>query len=731
MSQEDSGPLGGSQVPEHQDPLDGPGDGVRSVVAQRGRAELLEELFDATSDLIQVLGVDGRLRLVNRAWCERLGYSEQEAIGLNVFELIAPDCQEHCRQLFHTLLTGHGSQRIECAFISRHGRRLSLEGEVYVVLVGGAPAEVRGIFRDVSERKEVETALQELNASLEARVQERTRELMITQARLEEAQRLASIGHWEMNLVSGALHWSDEICRICGFDPHTVNPSYELFLRTVHPEDRELLESCYRQSQAVGEPCEHRYRLLLQDGSTRYIHARWTTDLDGDGRPVRSIGTSQDVTEFELAQRNLREGEAKLRSLFEASPLGLVMIEDGERFVLANPAFSRISGLVPEVLEALPISSSLPPPLHDLAECCRAVLSGQPSAVSLRQWPLGNGRAAVVQLQASAVKAYPNAARASLVLVQVEDISDRLAAEESMRLAAKVFHSAAEGIFLTDPNGVIVDVNEALTRITGFGRAELLGQNPRVFKSGFHSAEFYQEIWAALDDDGVWSGEIVNRASDGSLQDLLETISVVRDDQGVITHYVAMLSDIRQLKKQQRQLERMALYDALTGLPNRVLLAERMAQSMARARRGAGAIAICYLDLDGFKQINDLHGHSAGDSLLQTVGQRMQAVLPPSDVVARLGGDEFVIVLHGIQAGPEEYELVQRLLDALVEPIVWNDLILQISASVGIAYFGDHLATLQADELLKLADQAMYEAKRHGKNRYWVSPQAPKLQRAD
>jgi diguanylate cyclase (GGDEF)-like protein/PAS domain S-box-containing protein len=313
----------------------------------------------------------------------------------------------------------------------------------------------------------------------------------------------------------------------------------------------------------------------------------------------------------------------------------------------------------------------------------------------------------------------------------VEDISDRLAAEESMRLAAKVFHSAAEGIFLTDPNGVIVDVNEALTRITGFGRAELLGQNPRVFKSGFHSAEFYQGIWAALDGDGVWSGEIVNRASDGSLQDLLETISVVRDDQGVITHYVAMLSDIRQLKKQQRQLERMALYDALTGLPNRVLLAERMAQSMARARRGAGAIAICYLDLDGFKQINDLHGHSAGDSLLQTVGQRMQAVLPPSDVVARLGGDEFVIVLHGIQAGPEEYELVQRLLDALVEPIVWNDLILQISASVGIAYFGDHLATLQADELLKLADQAMYEAKRHGKNRYWVSPQAPKLQRAD
>jgi diguanylate cyclase (GGDEF)-like protein/PAS domain S-box-containing protein len=269
---------------------------------------------------------------------------------------------------------------------------------------------------------------------------------------------------------------------------------------------------------------------------------------------------------------------------------------------------------------------------------------------------------------------------------------------------------------------VIVDVNEALCRITGYDRQELLGQTPRLFKSGLHSADFYQQMWDCLDREGTWSGEIVNRARDGVAQDLLETISVVRDEQGAVANYVALLSDIRQLKGQQRQLERLALYDALTGLPNRLLLAQSMQRSMADARTNGGTLAICYLDLDGFKQINDRHGHAAGDSLLQTLAQRMQEIFPSPDVMARLGGDEFVAVLHGIQAGQRQLPLVERLLQVLVEPVIWNDLALEITASIGVTFYSGASGPQEADQLLRIADQAMYEAKCQGKNRYCLVP---------
>ena len=556
---------------------------------------MLQDLFDTTSDLIQIFGVDGTLRLVNRAWCERLGWSEAEAIGRNVFELIAPDCQEHCQQVFQALLSGQVGTPIDCAFLSRDGRRISLEGQLSVAWVDGQPVEVRGILRDISDRRQAQEELQALNASLEVRVRERTQALEIAQARLEEAQRLASVGHWEMDLVSGALHWSDEICRISGFDPKGVTPSYALFLDTVHPEDRDRMQAAYHESLVTHQPVHLRYRLRRTDGSVRTIDARWTTEFDGEGRPLRSIGTSQDVTDF-------------------------------------------------------------------------------------------------------------------------------AAAEESLRLAAQVFHSAAEGIFLTDPDGVILDVNQALCQITGYSRQELLGQTPRLFKSGCHELEFYQQMWAELLRLGTWSGEIVNRARDGSAQDMLETISVVRDEQGAITNYVAMLSDIRQMKQQQRQLERLALYDGLTGLPNRILLAQRLQRSLAAVRSEGGTIAIGYVDLDGFKEINDRHGHEAGDSLLQTLAQRMKQVLGPEHLVARLGGDEFLMILHGIAPGQRELPLVQRLLDELVQPVIWNEISLEITASIGVTFCSASAGSQDADELLRIADAAMYEAKRQGKNRYWLNP---------
>ena len=702
-------------------------DVARMGTRWQNRAALLEDLFETTSDLIQIFGVDGTLRLVNRAWCERMGYTEAEAIGRNVFDLIAPDCREQCQQVFGALLSGQSPQTIECAFINRHGRRLSLEGQVNVLFLAGVPVEVRGIFRDVSERKEAAEALQNLNTRLEERVRQRTRELELTQARLEEAQSLAVVGHWEMDLVHGDLHWSDEICRICGFDPETITPSYALFIEIVHPEDRPLLDSVYRQSMLSGQPCDLRYRLLLQDGSVRHIHARWITDLDADGRPIRSLGTSQDVTDFERAQRELLESEAKLRSLFDSSPLGLVLMEGGDRCSLVNAAFERISGLrsgpLQGKLQSDPADQGDPScrPLQDLFQVGREALAGRNADTVIHHWQRPDGTSVAVQLRANGVPAVGDAAGSSMAWVQVEDIGSRLEAEDRLRLAARVFHSAAEGIFLTDPAGVIVDVNEALCRITGYGRHEMVGQTPRLFKSGLHSSDFYRQMWDSLEREGIWSGEIINRSRDGAAQDMLETISIVRDDQGAVANYVALLTDIRQLKTQQRQLERLALYDSLTGLPNRVLLAQAMERDIEAVQRTGGCIVVCYLDLDGFKQINDRHGHAAGDSLLQTLAQRMQQVLSPRDLVARLGGDEFVAVLHGIHVGQQRLPLLDRLLRVLVEPVAWNDQMLEITASIGVVFYSGDSGVLAPDQLLCSADQAMYAAKRQGKNRYCLA----------
>ena len=699
-------------------------DGPSSGVGQRSRAAALEDLFEATSDLIQIFRVDGTLQLVNRAWCERLGYTQAEAIGRNVFDLIAPECREQCQQLFRALLSGQAAQPIECIFISRHGRRLSLEGQVNVLFVDGEPVEVRGIFRDVSERKDAEQALRDLNERLEDRVRQRTRELEITQARLQEAQSLAVTGHWEMDLVSGELHWSDEICRICGLDPETITPSYALFIDLVHPDDRARLETLYQQSMLTRQPCDLRYRLLLQDGSVRHIHARWITDLDVNGRPIRSIGTSQDVTDSERSRRELLESEAKLRSLFDSSPLGLVLIEGSDHCSLVNPAFERISGLGLASLQA-GVHGDPQGPVADLLQAGREALAGLDVGKATHHWQRPDGRSVAVQLRATGVPAVADATKASMAWVQVEDVRAQLEAEEGLRLAAKVFHSAAEGIFLTDPEGVIVDVNEALCRITGYGRQEMLGQTPRLFKSGLHSSEFYGQMWEALERDGTRSGEIINLARDGSTQDMLETISVVRDEQGAVANYVALLSDIRQLKGQQRQLERLALYDALTGLPNRILLAQVLERSMAEVRRGGGIIAICYLDLDGFKQINDQFGHAAGDSLLTTLAQRMQELLPRRDLVARLGGDEFVVILHGIEPGQQRFPLLDRLLAVLVEPVIWCDQVLEITASIGVTSYSLRSAAIEADQLLRIADQAMYQAKSLGKNRYCLVSSNP------
>jgi diguanylate cyclase (GGDEF)-like protein/PAS domain S-box-containing protein len=298
------------------------------------------------------------------------------------------------------------------------------------------------------------------------------------------------------------------------------------------------------------------------------------------------------------------------------------------------------------------------------------------------------------------------------------DISERKQAEEKLHLAASVFTHAREGIIITDAEGTIIDVNDTFTRITGYGRDEVIGQNSRILNSGRHGKEFFAAMWHDLMESGNWHGEMWNRCKNGDYFASLQTISAVRDADGQARHYVSLFSDITALKEHQRHLEHIAQYDALTSLPNRVLLADRLKQAMAQTQRREQLLAVAYLDLDGFKAINDRHGHDAGDQLLIALATRMKQALRESDTLARLGGDEFVAVLIDLENESASVPMLNRLLDAASLPVHVGDLILQVSASIGVAFYP--FEEVDADQLLRQADQAMYQAKLAGKNRYHV-----------
>ncbi|MFM7512622.1 MAG: diguanylate cyclase domain-containing protein, partial [Cyanobium sp.] len=225
---------------------------------------------------------------------------------------------------------------------------------------------------------------------------------------------------------------------------------------------------------------------------------------------------------------------------------------------------------------------------------------------------------------------------------------------------------------------------------------------------------------------GAWNGEIVNRAKDGALIPMLATISALRDGQGEICRFVTLLTDIREQKGQQRRLEALALYDPLTGLPNRALLTDRLERALVRSVRDGTGLAVGLLDLDGFKQVNDLYGHQAGDELLRVLAERMQRLLRAGDTIARLGGDEFVLVLPGIRTGAQVLGVVERLLALIAEPVTCTGHRLAVSGSLGITLHPDDDPGAGADQLIRHADLAMYAAKQQGRNGLvWYRDVAP------
>ncbi len=580
----------------------------------------------------------------------------------------------------------------EVRWIHTRGR-LELDGD-------GKPITLRGTVQDITESKRAEEALRKSEESL------------------RQAQKIASLSSYRLDLRTGRCEGPDTLEEIFGVGaayPRTV----AAWLEILHPDERERMAAeLAHQIASQDSSFNAEYRIIRpSDGALRWLHGMGRIEYAADGSPAFLYGTIQDITDNKRIELALRESKELLRLFIKHAPVGLVMCDAEMHYLAISERWLEIYGFQGQDLLGRCHYEVFPHLPGEWKNEHRRVLNGE--TIETCEGSLKKRDGSEQRLRRKLRPWFRGDGGIGGIILFNEDITAQKHAEERLKLAASVFTHACEGIVITDASGLILDVNETFTRITGYRREEVLGRNPSILKSGLQSPEFYAKMWNSLLEDGRWTGEIWNRTKDGDVYPEMLTISAVRDESGRTLRYVALFADITELKDKQRRLEKIAHYDVLTGLPNRVLLADRLRQAMMQARRRKQFLAVAYLDLDGFKEVNDNYGHVVGDQFLSSLASRMKFALRECDTLARLGGDEFVALLIDLPENEEAVPVLRRLLSAASKPVRIGANLLHVSASIGVAYYpqGDDI---DADQLLRQADQAMYQAKVSGKNRYHV-----------
>jgi len=407
------------------------------------------------------------------------------------------------------------------------------------------------------------------------------------------------------------------------------------------------------------------------------------------------------------------EQRALLTSLIDASPDVIFFKDVAGRFQTVNAACARLLGKKAQDIIGTDDLQHFPGPVaeefratdHEVTGYARTVRKTELVLHSDGSSEIYDTLKAPVQQEDGTVVGLVGIARR---VTTEHQTSDRL------QLAAQVFENAAEGILITSPQGVIEMVNPAFTRITGYAADEVIGKHPNLLHSGRHDKDFYERMWSSVNAADIWQGEVWNRRKSGEVYPEWLNISPVRDESGQVVHYLGIFSDISAVKRTEAQLEHMAHHDALTGLPNRALLNDRIDTALRRAQRADRMVAVVFLDLDRFKDINDSFGHAIGDQVLKQVAVRLRETMRDEDTVARLGGDEFVILIEDVEQPSQTDTATERVLACLHPPVTVDHQEFYVGASLGVSIFPRDGYT--ADALIRNADTAMYQAKRLGRN---------------
>jgi diguanylate cyclase (GGDEF)-like protein/PAS domain S-box-containing protein len=520
----------------------------------------------------------------------------------------------------------------------------------------------------------------------------------------------------------------------------------------LHPDDREAALA-NMASLATDGQVAHDYRFFVGNGQTRWLHdeLRLVRSADGIGEV---IGAWHDVTEAKLAEQLQQARIAVLDGLVANQPLPAILNEIAIRLERIHPEM-RVSILIREPRDGRLYTGAAPslPAFYNAAvdglepkvgqgSCGSSAALGETVIVEdIRSHPYWvpyvdlaeraglracwsipfKDEAGQVLGTFGIYYAQPRTpTRAELDLIgefaRIAGIAvARVRADTNLRQAAAVFENTREGVVITDLTPGILTVNRAYVRITGYEEAEVLGCNPSLLKSGRQDETFYQALWASLREVGHWQGEIWNRRKNGEIYPQLLTINTVNDAEGLPSHYVGVMTDISQLKQSEARLEHLAHYDPLTDLPNRLLLRSRLEHALERAERDRQQVAVLYIDLDRFKNVNDSLGHPVGDELLAALARRLRQRLREDDTLGRLGGDEFLVELENLERTQFAASVAQTLIQLLEQPFTLpSGHEVYVGASIGISLYPDDGDTVT--ELIKNADVAMYQAKEQGRN---------------
>jgi diguanylate cyclase (GGDEF)-like protein/PAS domain S-box-containing protein len=679
------------------------GQAIERLVAREdafNQKQNLEGFFHALQDFVFVLNPQGQILYVNPAVYIKLGYDDK-LLGQSVLAVHPTRVHASAWAIVSEMLQG-ARESCPLPLLLADGTELMVDTRIVHGHWNGQPA-LLGISRDISAQHALEQALEQQHDTLRTLMQAQPDLVWLKDPQgvyLACNQRFEEFfGHTELQIVGKTDY--DFVSKELG----------DLF-RT---NDLKALESGQAHTNEERVP-------FANDGHEELLETIKTPIHDRSGKLIGVLGIGRDITARVQSELERREALERFQALAAHVPGVIFQFRqrsDGTSHVpYSSQGIKDIYGVTPESVcdDASGVFNSVHP--EDRSQMLQSISD---SAAQLTRWVhehrvcLPDGTTQWVSGHASPEREKDGS---TLWHGYIHNSTEERKAREQLLMGASVFANSYEGIMIADANNVIVDVNPAFCRITGYERMDVLGKTPRILSSGRQGPDFYSKLWKSLSQQDLWSGEVWNRRKNGEVYAEILSISAVRDDAGKLLHYLAVFSDITRLKAHESELAHIANYDVLTGVPNRRLLSDRLKVALARARRDRSTLAVCMLDLDGFKDVNDRLGHASGDQLLIEVSRRLQNVLREDDTLARLGGDEFVLLFSDMRQHEERHQALTRVLQTIALPVALGDAEAQVSASIGITLYPQD--DVDADTLLRHADQAMYAAKQAGKNRYHV-----------
>jgi diguanylate cyclase (GGDEF)-like protein/PAS domain S-box-containing protein len=516
---------------------------------------------------------------------------------------------------------------------------------------------------------------------------------------------------FELNVQTGEMLSLSEAENAQRYPKQRFHRNISSLIEDLHPDDGRKIAALFKDVGAgtlTHWNGEFRQRTL--DGGWAWFYAAGRlVSCDQQGRPLHMLGTYLDITARKRDEENLRVFRELLDHIDDA--IQVVDPANG-RLLDVNATGCRELGYTREELLGLTV--------FDIDKS----IDREQFAVELdrlreggaQSWHGENTRKDGSSFPVEVSLKFVSLGRDYIVAV-VRNVAERRKAEEALQLASLVYQNSREAMMVTDIDTRIIDVNPTFTAITGYEKHEVVGKTPALLQSGKQSPEFYKAMWTALNGQGHWAGEIWNKRKNGEVFPEWLEINAVHAPDGKIHSWVAQFSDISEMKDAQHQIWQQANYDGLTGLPNRNMFHDRLEQEIRRAHRGGTQLALLFLDLDHFKEVNDSLGHDMGDMLLQQTAVRLRDSVRESDTIARLGGDEFIIILNDLTETTVVGDIAQKVIDKLAAPFMLTIHPVYVSVSIGITLYPDDGDT--AETLLKNSDQAMYTAKKEGRNRYY------------